>query len=81
MNLLCIYKDQFGFNIFLKNTEFVIDGKIPNTNGNFRKRSEETQTVSDFFYQFRFRIFVNRFHFHLALNFGNISKTIFGIRK
>lgn len=26
MNLLCIYKDQFGFNIFLKNTEFVIDG-------------------------------------------------------
>jgi hypothetical protein len=56
-----------------------------NKNGNFRKRSEETQTVSvsdsEFFYQFRFRIFGNRFRFRLDLNFGKISKMISGIRK
>jgi hypothetical protein len=85
MNLVLIYKDQFRFNIFSENTEFITDGKIPNKNGNFRKRSEETQTVSvsdsEFFYRFRFRIFGNRFRFRLDLNFGKISKTISGIRK
>jgi hypothetical protein len=85
MNLLWIYKDQFRFNIFSENTEFITDGKIPNKNGNFRKRPEETQTVSvsdsEFFYRFCFRIFGNRFRFRLELNFGKISKTISGIRK
>jgi hypothetical protein len=85
MNLLCIYKDQFRFNIFLKNTEFITDSKIPNKNVNFRKRAEENQTVSvsdsEFFYWFCFRIFDNRFCFRLDLNFGKTSKTIPGIRK
>ena len=79
------YKGKFRFNISLKNTEFIIDGKIPNKNGNLQKRSEETQTVSvsdsEFFYRFRFHIFGNRFRFRLDLNFGKISKTISGIRK
>jgi hypothetical protein len=44
---------------------------------------EETQTVSDsdFFYRFCFRILGNRFRFHLDLNFGKTSKTITGIQK
>jgi hypothetical protein len=32
-----IYKDQIIFNIFLKNTEFVTDCRMPNKNDNFRK--------------------------------------------
>jgi hypothetical protein len=85
MSLLWIYKGQLRFNIFLKNTEFIIDGKIPDENGNFQKRSEKGKTVSvsdsDFFYQFRFRIFGNHFRFRLDRNFSKISKTILGIRK
>jgi hypothetical protein len=83
MNLLWIYKISSDLIFFLKNTKFISDGKIPNKNGNFRKRSEETQTVSvsEFFYRFRFRIFGNRFRFRLDLNFGKISKTISGIWK
>jgi hypothetical protein len=51
MNILCIYyvfiKVSPDLIFFWKNTEFIIDGKIPNKNGNFRKRSEEAQTISD----------------------------------
>jgi hypothetical protein len=41
MNLLWIHKDQFRYNIFLGNTEFINDDKIPNKmviSGNSRKR-------------------------------------------
>jgi hypothetical protein len=50
MNLLWIYKDQFKFNIFLKNTGFISDSKIPNKNGNFR------ETVGRDPNSFRFRV-------------------------
>ena len=85
MNLLWIHKDQFRFNIFLGNTEFINDDKISNKmviSGNSRKRPKPFPfLIPIFFYRFRFHIFGNRFRFRLNLNFGKISKTISGIRK
>jgi hypothetical protein len=62
---------------FLKNTEFISDGKIPNKSGNLRKRSKETKTVfiSKFLYRFCFHIFGNRFC--VDLNFSKTSKINF----